>query len=59
MTPRCVCGAHVSEAFARVLGDNDGQVHGCLDCETSQAAIDGVAAGLERSHVRRTTGGQA
>jgi len=31
--PQCEgCGAFVSSDFARVMGDNDGNVHGCLEC---------------------------
>ncbi len=26
------CGSRVSERFARVFGDNDDEVHGCLEC---------------------------
>lgn len=28
------CGATVSPRFVRVFGDNDGTVHGCLECST-------------------------
>ena len=26
------CGSFVTKDFARVFGDNDDQVHGCLEC---------------------------
>lgn len=38
------CGAHVSDSFARVFGDNDDVVHGCPNCETYAAVFDGAAA---------------
>lgn len=40
--PACTnCGRHVSTDYARVLGDGDGDVHGCPVCEASPVA--GVA----------------
>lgn len=31
--PRCKeCGSHVSKSFARVFGDNQNNVYGCIDC---------------------------
>lgn len=41
------CGARVGDAFARVLGDNDGRVHACPDCTESWSDLHYEAAGLE------------
>lgn len=30
------CGAYVSHVFARVFGDNEHEVHGCLECSTTR-----------------------
>jgi hypothetical protein len=49
------CGAHVSEVFSRVLGDNDGVVHACPECD-SQSALKYTANGRERPHVDHTRG---
>jgi len=39
--PACEgCGAFVSSDFARVMGDNDGNVHGCLECADRTAIRD-------------------
>lgn len=38
------CGAHVSDSFARVFGDNTDIVHSCLACETYAAVFNGAAA---------------
>jgi hypothetical protein len=35
------CGSHVSEAFTRVFGDNDGRLHQCLSCSTTRELEDG------------------
>lgn len=33
--PECeACGRRVSRAYARVFGDNEGRVEGCLHCST-------------------------
>jgi len=48
MTPECQnCGAHVSERFARVMGDEDNTVHACPRCDSKGALRAGTAAGLE------------
>jgi hypothetical protein len=48
--PECQCGAHVSETFARVLGDNDGAVHACFEC-CEQSHLKYRANGRERPHM--------
>lgn len=40
------CGAHVSERFARVFADEDGEVHACLSCSAN--------AGIAESARERT-----
>lgn len=31
--PECLnCGEYVSKEFARVMGDNNGDVHRCMEC---------------------------
>ena len=40
----CTCGAFVSDAFARVFGDNDDAVHSCLECGTGTAVKNGGAS---------------
>lgn len=45
--PECNnCGAFVTPDFARVFGDNDGEVFGCLECQTATDVKDGAATGL-------------
>lgn len=44
------CGAHVSARFARVFGNNDGQIYACLDCSTSRELRRG--GGLEGDQTR-------
>lgn len=35
--PHCSnCEAMVSPTFARVFGDNDGRIHGCVHCRSSR-----------------------
>jgi hypothetical protein len=43
------CGAHVSENFARVYGDNSGRVHACIAC-VPKAHLKYAASGRERPH---------
>jgi len=43
--PQCRnCDAHVTEQFARVLGDNEDDVHGCPECTPQTDIYDGAAA---------------
>lgn len=35
--PNCSnCGEMVSPTFARVFGDNEGTIHGCVSCRSSR-----------------------
>lgn len=45
----CQCGAHVSDAFARVFAGDDGRVHACPECADGAAIMRGAAAGLDTS----------
>ena len=46
MTPECQnCGTHVSERFARVMGDENNIVHACPQCDSEGALRAGTAAG--------------
>lgn len=48
MSPECQnCGAHVSERFARVCGDEDNIAHTCPRCDSKGAIRAGSAAGKE------------
>jgi len=38
------CGAFVTDQFARVYGDNSGEVHACFECQTKTAVKKGAAA---------------
>lgn len=45
MTRSCQnCGTQVTPDFARVFGDNEGRVHGCLECMTGTDVREGIAA---------------
>ena len=35
------CGQDVSPQFARVFGDNENVVHGCLECSTARELCSG------------------
>lgn len=35
------CGAFVTAEFVRVFGNNNGKVHGCLDCGTARDLREG------------------
>ncbi|SHG78922.1 DUF7563 family protein [Halobaculum gomorrense] len=39
------CGAHVTERFAAVFGDGDGDVHRCPACDSMPRISRGSAAG--------------
>ncbi|MFB6155537.1 MAG: hypothetical protein ABEJ22_06545 [Haloferacaceae archaeon] len=41
--PECnSCGSFVTPRFARVFGDNDDVVEGCLNCLTSAEMMEGT-----------------
>lgn len=40
------CGSFVSQQFARIFGDNNDEVHVCLDCRTVEDDQAGEAPGL-------------
>lgn len=41
------CGNHITPEFARVFGDNDDDVHACLECADSNAELRYAASGRE------------
>jgi hypothetical protein len=41
------CGAHVSERFRAVFGDDTDTVHACPDCTEQQAILNGATADPE------------
>ncbi|GEM_PF-173968 len=43
------CGAHVSERFARVFADANGEIHACISC-SANAGIAEVARERARTH---------
>jgi len=46
--PECSnCGGHVTEQFARVFGDRDDVVHGCVECSSFRELQEGAAAGRQ------------
>lgn len=47
------CGKFVTADFARVFGDNDGNVYGCLDC----MLISDIPAGADQSDAVGSTSG--
>jgi len=50
MSPTCNnCGSHVTERFARVMGDRENTAHACLNC-TDKAKISYAANGRERPY---------
>ncbi len=52
MTPFCRgCGSHLSDSYARVLGDQDGTIHRCLHCDSPQARVRGSTAGVDVEEV--------
>jgi hypothetical protein len=44
MTKCRTCGSFVTPGFARVFGNNDGEVYGCPGCSESVDLCDGGAA---------------
>ncbi|WP_456237582.1 DUF7563 family protein [Halocatena halophila] len=45
--PECSgCGSHVSQRYARVLGDNDSNAHACMECRRRQDRFNGAVGGL-------------
>lgn len=40
------CDSHVTASFHRVFADNDGTLHGCIECMTLSEINDGHATGL-------------
>jgi hypothetical protein len=55
--PRCRnCENHVTEQFARVFGDNEDEVHNCIDCTSNAELYDGAgSAGDEWTERRAAT----
>ncbi|WP_254762968.1 DUF7563 family protein [Natrinema marinum] len=45
----CHCGAHVTDRFRRVFGDDDNRAHRCGDCDTYARLSRGSAAGVDVS----------
>lgn len=43
--PECECGAFVTSEWARVMGDNNGKVHACIQC--SKNTVGAEAGGIE------------
>ena len=43
------CGAHVSDRFGRVFGDDDDRAHRCSECDTYARLSRGSAAGVDVS----------
>lgn len=41
------CGTPVSDRYARVMGDEEGRVHRCPDCDSQKRLYDGSAAGKD------------
>lgn len=42
--PECEeCGSHVTHAYARAFGNNDGEVHGCLECKPNYEAMNAAS----------------
>lgn len=46
--PNCnVCGSTVSHRFAKIFGDNDDEIYGCLECSTKRVLHSGGAASTD------------
>lgn len=41
------CGAHVSDRFCRVFGDDQNRVHRCGECDSYARLSRGSAAGVD------------
>ena len=41
------CGAHVTDRFGRVFGDDRDRAHRCPECDTYRRLSRGSAAGLD------------
>jgi uncharacterized protein YcgI (DUF1989 family) len=50
------CGAHVTERFARVFGNNGNQVHACLDCSVNTDLYEGGGLARDRSSSETESG---
>ncbi|WP_255192152.1 DUF7563 family protein [Natronobeatus ordinarius] len=47
-TSRCLhCGAHVTDQFCRVFGDDRDRAHRCGECDTYARLSRGSAAGVD------------
>jgi hypothetical protein len=44
----CDCGAAVTPHYARVMGDNSGQVHACPECSLQRERFEGATGGAGR-----------
>ena len=44
------CGGHVPSDWGRVLGDQDGNAHGCLECHSIAEIAAGAAGDPEYEH---------
>jgi DNA-directed RNA polymerase subunit RPC12/RpoP len=42
------CGAAVTAQYARVMGDNSGQVHACPECSLQRERLEGATGGAGR-----------
>lgn len=46
--PECEnCGSHVTNDFHRVFSDNNGVLHGCIECMTGSDLKEGKASGSD------------
>lgn len=44
------CGAHVTEQFRRVFGDDNDIAHRCVECDTTTRLQKGSGAGRDLDH---------
>ena len=55
--PECQsCGGFVTERFARVFGNNQDEVHGCLDCMSNTDVKNGGAHDVDADTSSLITG---